>query len=57
MNEPLVLGTTMLGLLAALLPRARRRVQLSLAKHRSLAGHARIAKLSAAASGSTAPPW
>lgn len=48
MNEPLVLGTTMLGLLAALLPRAHRRVQLSLAKHRSLAGHARIAKRVAA---------
>ncbi|MFP5396983.1 MAG: aminotransferase class III-fold pyridoxal phosphate-dependent enzyme [Gammaproteobacteria bacterium] len=44
MNEPLVLGTTMLGLLAALLPRARRRLQLSLAKHRSLAGHARLAR-------------
>ncbi len=48
MNEPLVLGTTMLGLLAALLPRAHRRVQLSLAKHRSLAGHARMARRVAA---------
>ncbi|MCY7316799.1 MAG: hypothetical protein LH480_14625 [Rubrivivax sp.] len=33
-----------LALLAWTLPRARRRLQLSRAKHRSLAGHARMAK-------------
>ncbi len=33
-----------LGALAWVLPRARRRIQLSRAKHRSLAGHSRIAK-------------
>ena len=33
-----------LGLLAALSPKIYRRIQLSQAKHRSLAGHSRIAK-------------
>ncbi len=48
MNEALALSAAALGLLAWGLPKARRRLQLSRAKHRSLAGHARIAKRIAA---------
>ena len=44
MNEQLVLPATALGLLMWLLPKAKRRLELSRAKHRSLAGHSRIAK-------------
>jgi glutamate-1-semialdehyde 2,1-aminomutase len=43
MNEPLILGAAALAALAAL-PLAHRRLQLSLAKHRSLTGHARMAR-------------
>ncbi len=44
MEETFVLSAVALGLLAWSLPAAHRRLQLSRAKHRSLAGHARIAK-------------
>ncbi|MFO1273884.1 MAG: aminotransferase class III-fold pyridoxal phosphate-dependent enzyme [Rubrivivax sp.] len=44
MDEGLALSAAALGLLAWGLPKAHRRLQLSRAKHRSLAGHARIAK-------------
>lgn len=45
MDETLALSSALaLGALAWTLPRARRRLQLSRAKHRSLAGHSRIAK-------------
>jgi glutamate-1-semialdehyde 2,1-aminomutase len=44
MDETLAFSALALGALAATLPAARRRLQLSRAKHRSLAGHARIAK-------------
>ena len=44
MNEPLVLSALALASLAALYPAARQRIELSLAKHRSLAGHSRMAK-------------
>lgn len=44
MEETLALSAVALGLLAWSLPAAHRRLQLSRAKHRSLAGHARIAK-------------
>jgi glutamate-1-semialdehyde 2,1-aminomutase len=44
MDETIAWSTLALGLLAWGLPKARRRLQLSRAKHRSLAGHARIAK-------------
>ncbi len=44
MNEQLVLPVTALGLLMWLLPKAKRRLELSRAKHRSLAGHSRMAK-------------
>lgn len=44
MDESLALSALALGALAWTLPRARRRLELSRAKHRSLAGHARIAK-------------
>ncbi|MFZ5549736.1 MAG: aminotransferase class III-fold pyridoxal phosphate-dependent enzyme [Pseudomonadota bacterium] len=44
----LALPALTLGALAWLLPKARRRLQLSRAKHRSLGGHARIAKRVAA---------
>ena len=43
MDETFTLSTLALGVLA-LLPAARRRLQLSRAKHRSLAGHSRMAK-------------
>ena len=39
-----LLSAAALGTLAWLGPRARRRLELSRAKHRSLAGHSRIAK-------------
>lgn len=48
MNTELVLTTVLLGGLAGLLPRIKRRLELSRAKHRSLAGHARIARRLAA---------
>ena len=38
------LSAVSLAALAVLLPRAKRRLELSLAKHRSLAGHSRMAK-------------
>jgi glutamate-1-semialdehyde 2,1-aminomutase len=48
MSPELALTALMFGGLAALFPRARRRVELSRAKHRSLAGHARMARRLAA---------
>jgi glutamate-1-semialdehyde 2,1-aminomutase len=45
---PYVYGLGALGTLGAVLPLARRRLDLSLAKHPSLTGHARIAKRLAA---------
>ncbi len=48
MDEGIALSAAALGLLAWGLPKAHRRLQLSRAKHRSLAGHARIAKRIAA---------
>jgi glutamate-1-semialdehyde 2,1-aminomutase len=48
MEDTLALSVLALGALAWTLPRARRRLQLSRAKHRSLSGHARIAKRIAA---------
>ena len=48
MDEGLALSAAALGLLAWGLPKAHRRLQLSRAKHRSLAGHARIAQRIAA---------
>jgi glutamate-1-semialdehyde 2,1-aminomutase len=44
MDDTLALSFLALGALAWTLPKARRRLQLSRAKHRSLTGHARIAK-------------
>jgi glutamate-1-semialdehyde 2,1-aminomutase len=44
MNETLVLTTVALAALAVLAPAAKRRLELSLAKHPSLSGHARMAK-------------
>lgn len=48
MDDGIALTAAALGLLAWGLPKAHRRLQLSRAKHRSLAGHARIAKRIAA---------
>jgi glutamate-1-semialdehyde 2,1-aminomutase len=48
MNEGIALSVAALGLLAWGLPKAHRRLQLSRAKHRSLAGHARLARRVAA---------
>lgn len=48
MNEGIALSALGLGVLAWGLPKALRRVQLSRAKHRSLAGHARMAQRVAA---------
>lgn len=48
MDETFALSALALGALAWSLPAARRRLQLSRAKHRSLAGHARMAKRIAA---------
>lgn len=48
MDDGIALSALALGLLAWGLPKARRRLQLSRAKHRSLAGHARIARRIAA---------
>jgi glutamate-1-semialdehyde 2,1-aminomutase len=44
MADPLVLGALAMAGLVAVLPRARQRLELSLAKHPSLTGHARMAK-------------
>ena len=44
MDESLALSALALGALAWTWPRAKRRLELSRAKHRSLAGHSRIAK-------------
>jgi glutamate-1-semialdehyde 2,1-aminomutase len=44
MNEPLAMTALTLAGLAALVPMARRRLELSLAKHPSLTGHSRMAK-------------
>ena len=44
MDETLALSALALGALAWTLPRAKRRLELSRAKHRSLAGHSRMAK-------------
>src|SRR5438105_14446679 len=44
MNEVFVLSATALAALAAVAPLATRRLQLSLAKHPSLSGHARMAR-------------
>ncbi len=48
MNEQLALSAVAVAVLAATLPLARRRLELSLAKHPSLAGHSRMAKRVAA---------
>ncbi len=44
MDDSLALPLLALGVLAWVLPKAKRRLELSRAKHRSLAGHSRIAK-------------
>ncbi len=44
MADPLVFGALAMAGLIAVLPRARQRLELSLAKHPSLTGHARMAK-------------
>jgi glutamate-1-semialdehyde 2,1-aminomutase len=44
MDDTLALSVLALGALAWTLPKAQRRLQLSRAKHRSLSGHARMAK-------------
>jgi glutamate-1-semialdehyde 2,1-aminomutase len=44
MKEALALSSLAVAALAVALPAARRRLELSAAKHRSLAGHARLAK-------------
>ena len=44
MNETLPFYVAGLGALAAVLPRIKRRLELSRAKHPSLAGHSRMAK-------------
>jgi glutamate-1-semialdehyde 2,1-aminomutase len=44
MDETFALSALALGALAWTLPRARRRLELSRAKHRSLTGHSRMAK-------------
>ena len=44
MDESFALSALTLGILAWAFPRARRRMELSKAKHRSLAGHSRMAK-------------
>ena len=44
MNDTFALSALALAATAALLPRAHRRLQLSLAKHPSLAGHSRMAQ-------------
>jgi glutamate-1-semialdehyde 2,1-aminomutase len=48
MDDSIAIPLLALGALAWLLPKARRRMELSRAKHRSLAGHARMAKRVAA---------
>ena len=48
MDETFALSALALGALAWTLPRAKRRLELSQAKHRSLAGHSRLAKRIAA---------
>jgi glutamate-1-semialdehyde 2,1-aminomutase len=44
MDDNIALPLLALGVLAWVLPKAKRRIELSRAKHRSLAGHSRIAK-------------
>ena len=44
MDDSIALPLLALGVLAWVLPKAKRRIELSRAKHRSLAGHSRIAK-------------
>jgi len=44
MDESFALSALTLGILAWAFPRAKRRMELSKAKHRSLAGHSRMAK-------------
>ncbi|MDO9316149.1 MAG: aminotransferase class III-fold pyridoxal phosphate-dependent enzyme [Burkholderiaceae bacterium] len=44
MDESFALSALTLGILAWAFPRAKRRLELSKAKHRSLAGHSRMAK-------------
>ena len=48
MDQTFALSALALGVLAWTLPRAKRRLELSRAKHRSLAGHSRMAKRIAA---------
>ncbi|MFM9914507.1 MAG: aminotransferase class III-fold pyridoxal phosphate-dependent enzyme [Rhizobacter sp.] len=48
MDESFALSALTIGILAWAFPRARRRLELSKAKHRSLAGHSRMAKRIAA---------
>ncbi|MBV8500822.1 MAG: aminotransferase class III-fold pyridoxal phosphate-dependent enzyme [Paucibacter sp.] len=48
MEETLALSTLALAVAALLAPKAKRRLELSRAKHRSLAGHSRMAKRVAA---------
>ena len=44
MDDSIVFPLLALGVLAWVLPKAKRRIELSRAKHRSLAGHSRMAK-------------
>ena len=44
MDDSMTLPLVLMGALALVLPAAKRRLELSRAKHRSLAGHSRIAK-------------
>ena len=44
MNESMAFPLLALGALAWVFPKAKQRLELSRAKHRSLAGHSRIAK-------------
>ena len=60
MNETLIYSAAALAAAAALLPLARRRLQLSQAKHPSLTGHARMARRISAwpiSSASPIPAW
>ncbi len=43
-NHELVIGALVVGAAAVILPRVRRRLELSRAKHRSLTGHSKMAK-------------
>jgi glutamate-1-semialdehyde 2,1-aminomutase len=47
MHQTLMLSAVAMAVLAGVFPLARRRLQLSLAKHPSLTGHTRLAKRAA----------